>query len=211
MIEHELVARRDLVEPGQGDRGVDSEMDRVPRLIAHVTAHDDDRADDDRDQEHGSDRGGDHARVDAAGEHLRDLLRQRQPVERRIAPDREDDVRQHEIETRMPVPAMPDGEPVEAHRPLDPRDPREQQHLQQGRERTQQTGDPRDADEEVARALDCVTLPPFHHSQMINATFAATTPNASQSGIVRRSPPYGHRHGPPGDARRYGLTHRRRS
>ncbi len=46
--------------------------------------------------------------------------------------------------------------------------------------------------------LICVTLPPFHHSQTIRATLAATTPTASQSGIVGRSPPRGHGVGPAG-------------
>ena len=61
---------------------------------------------------------------------------------------------EHEVEAGVPVPAVPDGEAIEADRALDPRDSREQQNLEQRRERAEQPRDARDADEEVARARD---------------------------------------------------------
>jgi hypothetical protein len=92
-VEHELVPRRDLVEPGKRDPRVRGEVNRVPGLVAQTAAHDHDRADDHGDQQPGADRGGDHARVDAAADHRRELARKRDPVEERVAPDRQDDVR----------------------------------------------------------------------------------------------------------------------
>ena len=63
------------------------------------------------------------------------------PVLPRIAPDREDDVREHEPDDGEAVAAVPDREPVEAHRALEERQAREQQHLDQcqvsGEERRQ--------------------------------------------------------------------------
>jgi hypothetical protein len=52
-----------------------------------------------------------------------EILRQRDPVEQRIAPDAQHDVRNHEVEGRVPVPAMPDGQAVEADEPLEPGKP----------------------------------------------------------------------------------------
>ena len=46
-------------------------------------------------------------------------------------------MREHQVEDGMTVPAMPDGEPVEAHEPLDPGEPGKQQDLDQGDVRRQ--------------------------------------------------------------------------
>jgi hypothetical protein len=120
----------------------------VPPLVTQPALHDHDRRHDDRDEQHRADGGGDHPGVDAAAEHRRDLLGQREPVEQRVAPDAEDDVREHEVETGVAVPAMPDGQPVEADEPLEHGGPREEDHLEErevGAEQACQTGDAREA------------------------------------------------------------------
>ena len=74
---------------------------------------------DDGEQEARADRGGDHPRVDPAAEHRRDLLADRELVHQRVAPDAEEHVRDDEVDRRVAVPPMPDGEPVEADEPLE--------------------------------------------------------------------------------------------
>ncbi len=89
-------------------------MDGVPPLVAQAAAYDDDRRDDDGDEQKRANRRSDHSRIDAAPDHRRGLFRDRQAIHQGVAPDREDDVREHEIETGVPVPPVPDSEPVEA-------------------------------------------------------------------------------------------------
>jgi hypothetical protein len=96
-----------------------------------VPPHDHDGADDDGNQQSGPDRRRDHARIDPAAEHRRDLGGERDLVHERVTPDAEHDVREDQVEDGMTVPAMPDGEPVEAHEPLDPGEPGKQQDLDQ--------------------------------------------------------------------------------
>ncbi len=163
-VDHELVAGRDHVEPGERDPRVGGEVDRVPPLVRELAAHDHDRGHDDSEQQGGPDRGGDHAGVGGCrrrGERTGEAsaaaglggarLGQRQPVpvlaEERVlvlpgvAPDREDDVRQDQADHRVAVPAVPDRQPVEADETLEERQPREQEHLDQrqvaGKERRQ--------------------------------------------------------------------------
>ena len=74
----------------------------------------------------------------------------------RVPPDREDDVREREIDDGVAVPAVPDREPVEADVALEERQPREQQHLDQrevaGEERRQAAR----AEQEVVEAREPV-------------------------------------------------------
>jgi hypothetical protein len=126
-------------------------MHGVPPLVSEAALDDDDRAEDDGDQQPRADGGRDRARIDAAAEHRRDLLRQRDLVEERVAPDAEDDVREHEVDARVAVPPVPDAQPVEADQPLEHRHAREQRHLQEREVGAQEAGDPRDARQHVAR------------------------------------------------------------
>ena len=145
-VEHELVAGRDLVEPAERDPRVREEVHGVPPLVAQPPPHDDVRGADDGDEQAGADGGGDHPRVDAAAEHRRDLLADGELVHLRVAPDAEEHVRDDEVDRRVPVPAVPDGEPVEADEPLDERQAREQDHLDErevGAEETRDAGDAR--------------------------------------------------------------------
>ena len=153
-VDHELVAGRDLVEPGERDRRVRRQVHGVPPFVRQPAARDHERAQDDHHEQRGPDRRRDHARIDASSDHRRDLLADRQPVEDRIAPHREEHVREHEIEAGVPVPAVPDREPVEADRPLHPGDAREQHDLEQGGVRAEQPREARDAGEEIARPVD---------------------------------------------------------
>ena len=66
-------------------------------------------------------------------------------VEQRVAPDAEDDVGEHEIEAGVAVPAVPDGQAVEADEPLEPGDSREQDHLEEREVGAQQPREARDA------------------------------------------------------------------
>ena len=50
-IEDELVAGRNLVEPGKRNPGVREQMHRVPGLVAKTAPDDHDRGDDDRDEQ----------------------------------------------------------------------------------------------------------------------------------------------------------------
>ena len=71
-------------------------------------------------------------------------------VEQRVAPDAEDDVREHEVEAGVAVPAMPDAQPVEADEPLERGDPREEDHLEEREVGAEQAGEAGDAREDVA-------------------------------------------------------------
>ena len=170
-VDHELVAVGDHVEPRERDRRVDREVHRVPPLVREPSADDDDRGDDDREQERGADRGGDDPRVGrgrggGAAERRCTRLRQRQPVpvlaQERVAvlagvtPDREDDVREHEPDHRVPVAAVPDREPVEADRALEERQPGEQQHLDQCHVAGEERRQPPEADQRSAEAVPVV-------------------------------------------------------
>ena len=74
----------------------------------------------------------------------------------RVPPDREDDVREREIDDGVAVPAVPDREPVEADVALEERQAREEEHLDQGEvageERRQAAG----AEQEVVEAREPV-------------------------------------------------------
>jgi hypothetical protein len=156
------------LEPGEGDRCIRGEVDRVPRLVRHPAPHDDDRQADDDDQQRGTDRCGDHSGVDPAAEHRRDLPRDRKPIHQRVAPDGEHDVREHEVQARVAVPAMPGAEPVESDEPLQPRQPREQQHLEERGVRAEEPGDPREARQPLAGAVDAedvAAVPPQPHDR----------------------------------------------
>ena len=61
-------------------------------------------------------------------------------------------MREHEVEARMAVPAVPDGQAVEAEEPLDRRQAGQQQHLQERGVRAEQTRDPGKARQELAGA-----------------------------------------------------------
>ena len=117
-IEHELVPGRDLMEPRERDPGVREQVHCVPGLVAKPAPDDHDRGHDDGDEQSGSDRRGDHARVDAATEHRRDFVRQGDLVHEGIAPDRQHDVREDQVEAGVAVPAVPHGQAVEAEQPL---------------------------------------------------------------------------------------------
>jgi hypothetical protein len=151
-VQDELVARRDLVEPAERDAGVREEVHGVPPLVAEPAPHDPDRRPRDDDEEDGADRRGDHPRIDAAGDHRPDLLRQRVLVELRVAPEAEEDVRDQQVDRRVAVPPVPHAQPVEADRALEHRQPGEEEHLDEREVRAEQAGDPGDADEDVARA-----------------------------------------------------------
>ena len=84
-VEHELVAGRDLVEPTERDARVGGEMHEVPRLVSQPSAHDHDRARDDGDEAGRADRRRDHPGIDAAPDHRRDLLPEREVVHLRVA------------------------------------------------------------------------------------------------------------------------------
>jgi hypothetical protein len=72
---------------------------------------------------------------------------------RRPAPDREDDVGQDEVETGVAVPAVPDGQPVEADERLEPGQSREQEDLEEREVGGEQARDPRDARQDVPGAV----------------------------------------------------------
>ena len=152
MVVHELVPGRNLVEPRERDARVRRQVHRVPGLVAEPAAHDHDGADDDGDQQRGADRGRDHPGIDAAAEHRRDLLGQRDLVHQGVPPDDQHDMSQHEVEAGMTVAPVPDREAVEADQPLEPGDPREQHDLHQCRVGGQQAGQPAEAREQVAGA-----------------------------------------------------------
>jgi hypothetical protein len=119
--QHELVAGRDLVEPGQRDACIRQHVHRVPPLVAQPATHDHDRGADHREQHPRADGRRDHARVDAAAEHRRDLAADADLVDERVPPDREHDVRDDQIDADMPVPAVPDREAIESHEALERR------------------------------------------------------------------------------------------
>ena len=83
-------------------------------------------------------------------------LEQRAAVLPRVAPDREDDVREHETDHRVAVPAVPDGEPVEPDEPLEERQPCEQEHLDQRQVAGEQRRQPPEADQRGVEAVPVV-------------------------------------------------------
>ena len=150
VVEHQLVAGRNLVEPGERDPGVRGEVHRIPGLVAQAAPDDHDGGDDHGDEQERPDGRRDHPGIDPTAEHRRDLLRQRDLVHQRVAPDGEDDVREHEVKRRVAVPAVPDAEPVEADEPLQPGQPREQEHLDQRRVGGEQPGDAGERGQQLA-------------------------------------------------------------
>jgi hypothetical protein len=118
---------------GRGLRAKLREPRRSASLVAQAAPYDHDGGDDHRDEQEPPDRRRDHRGTDPAAEHRRELLRQRDLVHQRVTPDGEDDVREHEVERRVGVPAVPDAEPIEADEPLEPGQPGEQEHLDQRR------------------------------------------------------------------------------
>ena len=132
-VQRQLVPRRDLVEPAR------ARCRHTPRGGPRTTtrsqppADDHDRRDDDDDEERGADGGSDHPGIDAAASIVSRLVAERDVVEERVAPDAERDVREDEPDARVAVPAVHDRETVEAHQPLEPGEPREQQHLDRAR------------------------------------------------------------------------------
>ena len=165
-VEHELVAGRDLVEPRERDARVGEEMDGVPPLVGQAAARDRVRGGDDRDQEGGADRRGDHPRVDAAPEHRPELAADRELVQERVAPDDEHDVHDDEVDARVPVPAVPAGEPVEPDGAFERRDARQKNDLDEREVGAQEPGEPPDACESVSggvHALDVAAVPPEPH------------------------------------------------
>ena len=71
-----------------------------------------------------------------------------------VAPEGEEDVREDQVEARVPVPAVPDGEPVEAGETLEPRQPRQQHDLQERGVGAEEPGDARDAREQLAAVVN---------------------------------------------------------
>ena len=141
-------------------------MDGIPPFVPEVATHDDDRRRHDGDHQEGADGCSDHPRIDPAPDHHRDLFRDRYAIHERVAPDREDNVHEHEIETRVPVPPVPDGQPVEPGEPLQPRDPCEQHDLDQRGVRGEEAGQPREAGEHLAGRVDAddiAAVPPQPH------------------------------------------------
>jgi hypothetical protein len=139
------------VEPGERDRRVGTEVQGVPRVVPQTAPHDHHGADDDGDEEAGADRRGDHPRV--ARQQPRHLVRDRDPIERRIAQGDEDDVRQHKQQSGAAVSPVPDRQAIEPHEALEPGDSRQEQDLDQSKIRTEEPRDPADAREEVACGL----------------------------------------------------------
>jgi hypothetical protein len=77
-------------------------------------------------------------------------------------------VREHEVEAPVAVPAMPGAEPVESDEPLQPGQPREQQHLEERGIRPEEPGDPREARQPLAGAVDAedvAAVPPQPHDR----------------------------------------------
>jgi hypothetical protein len=90
-------------------------------------------------------------------------------------------VREDEVETGVAVPAVPDGEAVEADEPLEPADPREQHDLEQGRVRSEEAGEPPDAGEQLTGAVhvrDVATVHPQPDDQ--GGVAAADRPEGSR-------------------------------
>jgi hypothetical protein len=63
-------------------------------------------------------------------------------------------VRQHEVQRRVAVPAMPVGQPVEADEPLEPLESCEQDDLYEREVRAEEPRDPSDAREQIAGRVD---------------------------------------------------------
>ena len=170
-IQHELVSGRNLMEPGQCDARIGEQVHGVPPLVPKPAPDDHDGGHDDGDQQGGSDGRRDHSGVDATAEHGADLFRQGDPVHQGVAPDGEDDVREHEVEARVTVPAVPDGQAVEAEEPLDRGQACEEEHLQERGVGAQKPGDPGETGQErsgaeVVREVAAVDPEPDHHRRV---------------------------------------------
>jgi hypothetical protein len=72
---------------------------------------------------------------DAVEHHRRHLARQRDPVQEGVAPDRQHDMAEHEVEAGVAVPPVPDRQPVEVDELLESGQPREQQAAHRSAER----------------------------------------------------------------------------
>ena len=149
------------MEPAERDARVGEQMNGVPPFVRQPSPHDHDRRGDDCEQQRGADRRCDHAGVDPAAEHRRELLRERELVEQRVAPDAEHDVGEHEVDARVAVPAVPDAQTIEAGQPLQHRQPRQQDDLEEREIRRQQARDAGDARQDVA-ARACGEIAAVH-------------------------------------------------
>ena len=128
-VRAELVSGRELVQVGEDDAGVHGEVHGVPGLVGQPPPHDHKRDGHDREHDGGPNGRGDHAGV--AAQQPRDLDRDADLVGARVADRDEHDVSYHERDARHAVAPMPDGQNVEADKPLERRKPAEQEDLQQ--------------------------------------------------------------------------------
>ena len=202
----QLVAGRDLVEPAQRDGGVGGEVHRVPPLVRQPPPHDHQRGDDDDDEQRRPDGGGDHPGI--AAEQPRHFLRHRDPVHRRVADRDQHDVGEDQVEHELAVAPVPHRQPVEADEPLEPRQPGEQQHLDEREVGAEEPGDPAQAGGEIAPRVDgrdaaAAEPQPDDHGRVDpdhrpeergegDAARAAAPPERQRGGLLRHENDFGH-------------------
>ncbi len=138
------------MEPAECDRSVDREVNRVPIAIVEPSANDHHRSRDHDHEQERTDRCHDHPGVMALPNHRWDLVQKGDPVHVGVAPDREEDVCQDQPQHRVAVPAMPYGEPVKADKSLEWPESGEQDDLQERQVSSKETGDARDARQQLA-------------------------------------------------------------
>ena len=163
-VAHELAPGRDLVAEGERDREVRVEVDEVPRLVAQPPPHDHERADDDRDEDDQPGERGDDAGI--AAQQPPDLGRQRHAVADRVAGRDRRGVDDQQRQRDLPVPAVPDRQAVEPDGPVEHRDARQQQHLDEhevGAEQAAQAAEPGQRARRVLDLADAARAPPQAH------------------------------------------------
>jgi hypothetical protein len=94
-----------------------------------VTPDDHDRGHRNEHEQREADRRCDHSLQEVVGDQLPELVEEADVTVDRVAVDGEHGVGDDEREARVAVPAMPDGQPVEARDPSEEGQPREQEHL----------------------------------------------------------------------------------
>lgn len=111
LVDRELIAGGDLINPRQGDLGVGAQMHQVPGLIAEPPPDDDQRGEHDDDEERRPHGRGHHAQI--AREEPPHFRRNGDAIHRRIPDGEEDHMREHERETDLAVAPVLHRKPVE--------------------------------------------------------------------------------------------------
>ncbi len=151
-VADEVAPRRDLVGEGQRDGQVGVEVHEVPRLVAQPPPHDDHRADRHADQQDEPRDGGDDARVGA--DHAPQLVEDPEPVGQRVPRGDHRGVREQQRQARRAAPAVPAGQAVEPHQPVEHRQAGDEQDLHERERRAHQSAQAAQTGERARRVRE---------------------------------------------------------